>query len=75
MSVNRRIRKAEDDITYLDIAKMANHLLLFRANDEDIADHEVEITLAGAEALYELSNLNENDFRSQLTNIVNNCGF
>lgn len=75
VSVNRRIRKAEDDITYLDIAKMANHLLLFRANDEDIADHEVEITLAGAEALYELSNLNENDFRSQLTNIVNNCGF
>ncbi|EOD77568.1 putative signal transduction protein [Grimontia indica] len=75
VSLNRRIRKASEDVSYLDVAKMANHLLMFRAKDEDIDEHEVEITLAGAEALYELSNLNERDFRSQLNNIIDNCGF
>ncbi|WP_028024168.1 HDOD domain-containing protein [Enterovibrio calviensis] len=75
VSLNRRIRKKSEDITYLDVAKMANHLLMFRAKDDDIDEHEVEITLAGAEALYELSNLNENEFRHQINNIVNNCGF
>ncbi|MGF1769250.1 HDOD domain-containing protein [Enterovibrio makurazakiensis] len=75
VSLNRRIRKSTEDVTYLDVAKMANHLLMFRAKDEDIDEHEVEITLAGAEALYELSNLNEREFRHQINNIVNNCGF
>ncbi|WP_394210048.1 HDOD domain-containing protein [Enterovibrio calviensis] len=75
VSLNRHIRRTGEDITYLDVAKMANHLLMFRANDEDIDDHDVEITLAGAEALYELSNLNETDFRHQLSGIINNCGF
>ncbi|KXF81713.1 HDOD domain-containing protein [Enterovibrio coralii] len=75
VSINKRIRNADEDVTYLDLARMANHLLMFRAKDDDIDEHEVEITLAGAEALYELSNLNEADFRHQLDNIINNCGF
>ncbi|WP_337992954.1 HDOD domain-containing protein [Enterovibrio qingdaonensis] len=75
VSINKRVRSSEEEVTYLDIARMANHLLMFRANDEEIDEHEVEITLAGAEALYELSNLNESDFRHQLNDIINNCGF
>ncbi|MEI8609026.1 HDOD domain-containing protein [Enterovibrio sp. Hal110] len=75
VSTNRRIRREVDDVTYLNLATMANHLLLFRANDDAIDDHNVEITLAGAEALYELSNLNDADFRLQLNGIINNCGF
>lgn len=75
VSINRRVRRAVEDISYLDVAKMANHLLLYRAQDESIDEHDVEITLAGAEALYELTNLKESDFRYQLSTIVNNCGF
>lgn len=75
VSSNRAIRKPSEEVSYLDIAKMANHLLLFRANNEEIEEHDVEITLAGAEALYELSNLNESEFRHQLSNIIDNCGF
>ncbi|MGF1705102.1 HDOD domain-containing protein [Enterovibrio baiacu] len=75
VSTNRRIRREVDEMTYLNVATMANHLLLFRANDDAIDDHDVEITLAGAEALYELSNLNDADFRVELNGIINNCGF
>ncbi|PMN91523.1 HDOD domain-containing protein [Enterovibrio norvegicus] len=75
VSTNHRIRREVDDVTYLNLATMANHLLLFRANDDAIDDHDVEITLAGAEALYELSNLNDADFRVELNGIINNCGF
>ncbi len=61
--------------SYLDVARMANHLLMFRKNDEAIDDHDVELNLAGAEALYELSNLKDDEFSQRLTVIVQNCGF
>lgn len=74
VSTNRRTRREVDEVTYLNLATMASHLLLFRANDDAINDHDVEITLAGAEALYELSNLNDADFRVELNGIINNSG-
>lgn len=59
----------------LDIAKMTNHLLMFRNKDENIDAHELEMTLAGAEVMYELSNLKEAEFADQLHDMSNNCGF
>lgn len=75
VSSNRQMRKSSHGVSYLNIAKMANHLLLFRTENTEIEEHDVEITLAGAEALYELSNLNDTDFHHQLNNIIDNCGF
>lgn len=71
VAVNQAVkRKKEDSVSYLDIARMANHLLLFRANDEAIEEHDVEITAPGAEALYELSNLDDSEFNAQLNSII-----
>ncbi len=63
------------EVSYLDIAKIAYHLLLFREQDESIDDHEVEINATGAEVLYELSNLSDNDFKSQIRSIIHLSGF
>ncbi|WP_373455467.1 HDOD domain-containing protein [Photobacterium phosphoreum] len=64
----------ENDISYLTIARMAHHLLLFKANDDAINDHDVELNLAGAEVMYELTNLSEFEFDHQLKQITHNCG-
>lgn len=61
-------------ITYLDIARIANHLLLFRKQDEDIDDHHVEINAAGAQAMYELSNLSHQEFNDRLADVINSTG-
>lgn len=63
-----------DDITYLDIARMAHHLLMFRRDDDKIDSHHVEMNLAGAEAMYQLSNLNENDFKSRINDVITATG-
>ncbi|WP_240473938.1 hypothetical protein [Salinivibrio socompensis] len=49
---------------------MANHLLMFRNHDDAIEEHEVEITAPGAEALYELSNLDDGEFSRQLNHVI-----
>lgn len=60
----------KDKIAYYDIKKMAVHLLMFRANDENIDEHEIELTLAGAEAMYELSNLDEQAYQQALEDTI-----
>lgn len=75
VSANRRIGPSSNDIRYLDIAKMANYLLMFRNNRENIEQHDIELTLAGAEVMYDLSNLTDAEFHRQLDDIINNCGF
>ncbi|WP_102505168.1 HDOD domain-containing protein [Salinivibrio kushneri] len=67
---NKLYTKPRPDITYLDIARMANHLLMFRNQDDAIEDHEVEITAPGAEALYELSSLDDKEFSRQLHQVM-----
>jgi HD-like signal output (HDOD) protein len=62
-------------VSYLDIAKIAYHLLLFRNQDDAFEQHEVEINTAGAEVLYELSNLTDIDFDIAIRDVLNNTGF
>ncbi|PSW01136.1 HDOD domain-containing protein [Photobacterium lipolyticum] len=60
--------------SYLDIARMANHLLMFKDNDEAINEHHVELDLAGAEVMYELTNMPDADFESQIRNVMKDSG-
>ena len=60
--------------SYLDIARMANHLLMFKNNDDAIEDHHVEFDLAGAEVLYDLTNMPDAEFNFQLRNIIKDSG-
>ncbi|NAW67198.1 HDOD domain-containing protein [Photobacterium halotolerans] len=67
--------KKEDDITYLDVARMANHLLLFKNDDDAIDEHEVELDLAGAEVMFTLTNLPDDEFNSQINHVLLSSGF
>ncbi|MCD9493334.1 HDOD domain-containing protein [Photobacterium carnosum] len=64
----------DSDMSYLTIARMAHHLLLFKANDAAINEHEVELDLTGAEIMYELTNLSDLEFEEQLKQITHSCG-
>lgn len=66
---NQKPQYIQDDISYFDIKKMAIHLRMFRTQDENIDSHEIELTLAGAETMYELSNLSDDEFKHQLFNM------
>ncbi|MDG3087959.1 HDOD domain-containing protein [Vibrio hannami] len=76
VATNKEIdsNKERPEITYLDVARMANHLLMFRRKDEDIDEHQVEINTTGAEALYEISNLSETEFRSRVSDVIQASG-
>ena len=68
-------KQEEREVSYLDIARIANHLLMFRNKDENIDDHEVELNVTGAEVLYNLSNLSKHDFNAKLNDVINSSGF
>lgn len=68
-------KQEEREVSYLDIARIANHLLMFRNKDENIDDHEVELNVTGAEVLYKLSNLSKHDFNAKLNDVINASGF
>jgi HD-like signal output (HDOD) protein len=77
LSVATNIKKGTKtnySINYLDIARIANHLLLFRNNDDAINEHDVEITLEGAEALYTLSNLTNMQFKDRIKETLRSSG-
>ncbi len=63
------------DVTYLDVARIANHLLMFRKQDDAIDEHDVEINATGAEVLYNLSNLTNTEFQSKLKAVIKASGF
>ncbi|ELR64965.1 Putative signal transduction protein [Photobacterium marinum] len=67
--------RTRPNTSYLDIARMANHLLLYKTNDDAIEDHDVEMDLAGAEVMYELTNMPDDEFNYQIRNIIKNSGF
>ncbi|RZQ40669.1 HDOD domain-containing protein [Vibrio vulnificus] len=75
VSSNQAYRSQRQEVTYLDIACIANHLLMFRNQDERIDDHEVEFNLVGAEVLFELSNLSEDEFQEMVNQVLNSSGF
>lgn len=62
-------------LSYLDIARMAHHLLLFKNNDDAIDENDVELDLVGAEVMYELTNLPTHEFNQRVKNVVRESGF
>ncbi|KLV08970.1 histidine kinase [Photobacterium aquae] len=59
-------RSALCEHLYLDTARMAHHLLMYKNNDEAIEEHHVEMDLAAAEVMYDLTNLPDDVFNQHL---------
>jgi HD-like signal output (HDOD) protein len=74
-ATNEERAKSKEEVSYLEIARIAHHLLMFRKQDDTIDEHQVEINVAGAQALYELSNLSSDAFNSQIADVMNATGF
>ncbi|MDP2514696.1 hypothetical protein Q8W15_12820 [Photobacterium damselae subsp. piscicida] len=70
---NRKLY-SNNNISYLDIARIANHLLLMKNNDDAIHDHYIELNLLGAEVMYELSQLELSELNKQVHDIIKRCG-
>ncbi|WP_273132567.1 HDOD domain-containing protein [Vibrio caribbeanicus] len=62
-------------VSYLDIARLANHILMYRRQDDKIDNHTIEFDVTGADILYKLSNLSDNDFNQQIDELMSNSGF
>lgn len=75
VSSNQALRSDRPEVSYLDVARIANHLLMFRSQDERIEEHEVEFNLDGAEVLFELSNLPEEKFQEMTHQVLSSSGF
>ncbi len=75
VSCNKQSVAHSFEVSYLDVARISNHLLMFRKQDDAIDDHEVEINTTGAEVLYNLSNLSDVEFNSKLRAVINASGF
>ncbi|HAS6347500.1 HDOD domain-containing protein [Vibrio sp. IRLE0018] len=75
VSSNQVLNSHRPEVSYLDIARIANHLLMYRNQDERIDEHEVEFNLDGAEVLFELSNLSEERFQEMTQHVLNSSGF
>ncbi|WP_117235395.1 HDOD domain-containing protein [Vibrio maerlii] len=71
---NRAYKTNVTRVSYLDIARIANHLLLYRRQDEAIEEHEVEIDSTGAEVLYVLSNMNDDEFNRKISDVISSSG-
>ncbi|EKB7279188.1 HDOD domain-containing protein [Vibrio parahaemolyticus] len=74
VSSNEKFVTARPEVSYLDIARIANHLLMFRNQDERIDEHEVEFNLTGAEVLYDLSNMSDTDFQKEINAVLSASG-
>ncbi|ENQ5772485.1 HDOD domain-containing protein [Vibrio fluvialis] len=75
VACNEELVEHCQEVSYLDVARIANHLLMFRKQDDAIEEHDVEINAAGAEVLYNLSNLSDVEFKTQLSAVINASGF
>ncbi|GEM75567.1 HDOD domain-containing protein [Vibrio sagamiensis] len=75
VSSNTKIYKTNrPEVSYLDVARIASHLLMFRNQDDRINDHEVEFDLTGAEIIFSLSNLSDIDFQSGIQEVLTVSG-
>ncbi len=72
---NKQLVEDSPEVSYLDVARISHHLLMFRKQDDAINDHDVEINTTGAEVLYKLSNLSDTEFKSKLRAVINASGF
>ncbi|EKO3929624.1 HDOD domain-containing protein [Vibrio fluvialis] len=75
VACNEELVEHCQEVSYLDVARIAHHLLMFRKQDDAIEEHDVEINAAGAEVLYNLSNLSDVEFKTKLSAVINASGF
>ncbi|NLS11375.1 HDOD domain-containing protein [Vibrio sp. SM6] len=75
VATNRPQVERDDKVHYLDIARIAYHLLLFRRQDQELEEHEVEFDVTGAEVLFELSNLSDDEFSDNIRTVLHASGF
>ncbi|EKO3563423.1 HDOD domain-containing protein [Vibrio fluvialis] len=75
VACNEELVEHCQEVSYLDVARIAHHLLMFRKQDDAIEEHDVEINAAGAEVLYNLSNLSDVEFKTQISAVINASGF
>ncbi|ADT87436.1 HDOD domain-containing protein [Vibrio sp. Vb2880] len=75
VACNEELVEHCQEVSYLDVARIAHHLLMYRKQDDAIEEHEVEINATGAEVLYDLSNLSDVEFKTQLSAVINASGF
>ncbi|EPI8560104.1 HDOD domain-containing protein [Vibrio fluvialis] len=75
VACNEELVEHCQEVSYLDVARIAHHLLMFRKQDDALEEHDVEINAAGAEVLYNLSNLSDVEFKTQLSAVINASGF
>lgn len=72
---NKETSSERPEVSYLDIARVANHLLLFRRDDyEALEEHDVEINTDGAQVLYALSNLSDDEFKARTQDVISSTG-
>lgn len=74
VSSNQALQQSLDEVSYLDVARMAHHILMFRRQDENIDDHVVKFDVTGADVLYKLSNLSDIEFNAQLDELISASG-
>ncbi|SJL82936.1 HDOD domain-containing protein [Vibrio palustris] len=72
---NEELQTHQHEVNYLDIARIASHLLMFRKSDNAITEHDVEINADGADVLFELSNLSDYQFNESLRSAISRSGF
>ncbi|MCA2017912.1 HDOD domain-containing protein [Vibrio tritonius] len=75
VACNEEMAEQIQEVRYLDIARIASHLLMFRKQDDAIEEHEVEINATGADVLYQLSNLSDHEFNEKLRSVITRSGF
>ena len=74
VSANHKIAQVTHAVSYLDVARMANHILMFRRQDENLDEHVVEFDITGADILYKLTNMSDSEFNTQIGELMNASG-
>ncbi|MGF1911383.1 HDOD domain-containing protein [Vibrio kasasachensis] len=74
VAMNQNQHNTDFDVSYLDVARIAHHILMFRRNDENIDDHTVEVDVTGADILYNLTNLSDSEFRNKIQELIRASG-
>lgn len=74
MASNKFRKRSSVAVSYLDVARIANHILLFRRQDDAIDEHSVKFDVTGADILYKLSNLSDIEFNAQVDELMSASG-
>ncbi|GAK83743.1 predicted signal transduction protein [Vibrio ponticus] len=74
IAMNENSQTSNVEVSYLDVARIANHILMFRRQDENIDEHTVEVDITGADILYNLTNLSDSEFNTKIQELIRASG-